>query len=122
MHNIIPTLYSKTMFEGYKAHTGRRAMNFSPHAGPSGQRYPGIWPSGDAGGGHAMFVGELNLGMSGHTYTSHDFTDRSGAGIHWSLLGPWCPGALSGIPQGDMCRLYLKFGRRRDRADRPHRS
>ena len=109
MHNIIPTLYSQIMFQGYTQHTGRRAMNFSPHAGPSGQRFPGIWPSGDAGGGQGMFIGELNLGMSGHTYTSHDFADRSGGGIHWSLLGPWCPGALSGMAQGDMCQRYLKL-------------
>jgi alpha-glucosidase (family GH31 glycosyl hydrolase) len=109
LHNIIPTLYSKIMFEAKRAQTGRRALNFSPHAGPSGQRYPGIWPSGDGGGGSGMFVGELNLGLSGHTYTSHDFTDRSGAGIHWSLLGPWCPGALSGMPEGAMCRFYLKL-------------
>ena len=109
MHNIIPTLYSKIMYEGYKEYTGQRAMNFTPHAGPSGQRYPGIWPSGDAGGGFEMFIGAMNQGLSGHNYVSHDFTDRSPAGIHWSLLGPWCPGALSSIPQGDMCQFYLKL-------------
>jgi len=126
MHNIIPTLYSKIIYEGYKKHTGKRYVNFSPMVGPSQQQYPGIWPSGDSGGGYEMFVGELNLGMSGHTYTSHDFTDYSPAGIHWSLLGPWMPGALSAAPYGDipgirisrkppdtlsanMCQLYLKL-------------
>jgi alpha-glucosidase (family GH31 glycosyl hydrolase) len=127
MHNIIPTLYSKIMYEGYKEHTGKRYVNFNPAVGPAQQQYPGIWPSGDSGGGYQMFVGEMNLGMSGHTYTSHDFTDRSPAGIHWSLLGPWMPGALSPAPQGDipgiqiqnkaptdasiasMCQLYLKL-------------
>ena len=84
-------------------------LNFTPHAGPSGQRFPGVWPSGDGGGGWNMFLGEMNLGMSGHTYTSHDFADRSSAGIHWSLLGPWCPGALSAIPQDEMCRRYAKL-------------
>lgn len=109
MHNIIPTLYSKVMYEAYKAHTGQRTLNFSPMVGPSQQRYPGIWPSGDAGGGYEHFKGELNLGLSGHTYTTHDFTDRSPAGIHWSLLGPFCPGALSSIPQGKLCQFYLKL-------------
>lgn len=109
MHNIIPTLYSKTMYEGYKGHTGKRTINFNPMVGPSQQRYPGIWPSGDAGGGYEHFKGEMNLGLSGHTYTTHDFTDRSPSGIHWSLLGPWCPGALSAIPQGSLCQFYLKL-------------
>jgi alpha-glucosidase (family GH31 glycosyl hydrolase) len=109
MHNVIPTLYSQMMYEAYRAHTGLRAMNFNPMVGPSQQRYPGIWPSGDAGGGHEHFKGEMNLGLSGHTYTTHDFTDRSPPGIHWSLLGPWCPGALSGLPEGDVCQYYLKL-------------
>ncbi|MCL5098625.1 MAG: DUF5110 domain-containing protein [Candidatus Omnitrophica bacterium] len=109
MHNIIPTLYSQAMFEAYKEHTGRRTLNYNPMVGPSQQRYPGIWPSGDAGGGYQHFKGEMNLGLSGHTYTSHDFGDRSPAGIHWSLLGPFCPGALSGIPQDAMCQFYLKL-------------
>jgi hypothetical protein len=75
-----------------------------------------------------MFIGEMNLGLSGHTYTSHDFTDQRPAGIHWSLLGPWMPGALTSAPQGDipgirlnrddvpedalrarMCQFYLKL-------------
>ena len=109
MHNVIPTLYSQVMYETHKAHTGRRTINFNPMVGPSQQRYPGIWPSGDAGGGYEHFKGEMNLGLSGHTYTTHDFTDRSPAGIHWSLLGPFCPGALSSIPQGPMCQFYLKL-------------
>lgn len=109
MHNIIPTLYSKIMSEAYRTQTGLRALNFNPMVGPSQQRYPGIWPSGDAGGGYDHFKGEINLGLSGHTYTTHDFTDRSPAGIHWSLLGPWCPGALSGVPEGSLCQFYLKL-------------
>ncbi len=127
MHNIIPTLYSKIMYQGFREHTGQRAMNFCPMVGPAQQQYPGIWPSGDSGGGYKMLVGEMNLGMSGHTYTSHDFTDRSPSGIHWSLLGPWMPGALTSAPQGnipgirlsydapperwrvDMCQFYLKL-------------
>jgi alpha-glucosidase len=109
MHNIIPTLYSKVMSEACREQTGLRTINFNPMVGPSQQRYPGVWPSGDAGGGYDHFKGELNLGLSGHTYTTHDFTDRSPSGIHWSLLGPWCPGALSAILQGDMCQFYLKL-------------
>jgi len=56
-----------------------------------------------------MFIGAMNQGLSGHNYVSHDFADRSPSGIHWSLLGPWCPGALSSIPQDDMCQFYLKL-------------
>ncbi len=109
MHNIIPTLYSRLMAEASRRFTGRRGLNFNPMVGPSQQRFPGIWPSGDGGGGHNMFVGELNLGLSGHSYTTHDFTDRSPAGIHWSLLGPWCPGALSEVPRSSLCQSYLKL-------------
>ena len=57
MHNVIPTLYSKIMAEAYRAHTGLRTINFNPMVGPSQQRYPGIWPSGDAGGGYEHFKG-----------------------------------------------------------------
>jgi alpha-glucosidase len=109
MHNVIPTLYSQIMEETFRTHTGLRTINFNPMVGPSQQRYPGIWPSGDAGGGSQHLTGEMNLGLSGHTYTTHDFTDRSPAGIHWSLLGPWCPGALSPIPEGNLCQAYLKL-------------
>lgn len=109
MHNIIPVLYSKIMYEAYREHTGRRAMNFSPHVGPSQQRYAGIWPSGDRHGGFETFKGEMNEGLSGHTYTTHDFTDQSPSGIHCSLLGPWCPGAWCPIPKGNMCQFYLKL-------------
>jgi len=88
MHNLYPLLYSKQMYEGFRAHTGRRPFCFTPAGWAGLQRYTGTW-TGDTGGEEGPLGACLNLSMSGHGMTTCDMEVTTREGIHFGFLMPW---------------------------------
>ncbi len=88
MHNLYPLMYSRQMYEGFRAHTGRRPCGFTASGWAGVQRYTGSW-AGDTGGGPATLSACLNLALSGHTLTTCDMDVTTKEGIHYGFLLPW---------------------------------
>ena len=88
MHNLYPLIYSKQMHLGYREHTGQRALGFTSGGFTGVQRYTGTW-TGDTGGGPLPLVAMLNLGLSGHSFTTCDMEVTTKEGIHFGFLQPW---------------------------------
>ena len=88
MHNLYPTLLNKQMHNGFKAHTGRRAMIYSSGGYAGIQRFSATW-AGDTGGGPKPLISMLNHGLSGHVNTSCDMDVFTPAGIHFGFLQSW---------------------------------
>jgi len=88
MHNLYPTLLNKQMSQGFKEHTGRRAMIYSSGGYTGIQKYSATW-AGDTGGGPGPLASMLNHGLSGHSNTSCDMDVFTPAGIHFGFLMPW---------------------------------
>lgn len=88
MHNLYPTLLNKQMHNGFKAHTGRRAMIYSSGGFAGIQQFSATW-AGDTGGGPKPLISMLNHGLSGHVNTSCDMDVFTPAGIHFGFLQSW---------------------------------
>jgi len=88
MHNLYPTLLNKQMHNGFKAHTGRRAMIYSSGGYAGIQQFSATW-AGDTGGGPKPLISMLNHGLSGHVNTSCDMDVFTPAGIHFGFLQSW---------------------------------
>ncbi|MEI8245701.1 MAG: TIM-barrel domain-containing protein [Lentisphaerota bacterium] len=85
MHNLYPLIYGKQMSLGYKEHTGKRAMIFTPSGYAGIQQYCASW-SGDTGGEAKPLVSLLNHGMSGHSNVCTDMSVKNEAGIHFGFF------------------------------------
>jgi len=88
MHNLYPVLLNKQMSQGFKEHTGRRAMIYSSGGYAGIQQYAATW-AGDTGGGPGPLVSILNHGLSGHVNASCDMDVFTPAGIHFGFFQPW---------------------------------
>ena len=88
MHNLNLTLLNKQMSEGFRDHTGRRAMIYSSGAYLGIQQYASTW-AGDTGGGPKPLTSILNHGLSGHSNASCDMDVQTAGGIHAGFLMPW---------------------------------
>ncbi len=88
MHNLYSLLYSKQMYEGFRAHTGKRPCCFTPSGWAGLQKYTGTW-TGDTGGGPKTLVACLNLALSGHSLVTCDMETTTKEGIHYGFLMPW---------------------------------
>jgi alpha-glucosidase (family GH31 glycosyl hydrolase) len=88
MHNLYPLLYSKQMYEGFLAHTGRRPFAFTVAGWAGLQRHAATW-TGDTGGEAGTLGGCLNLSLSGHGMVTVDMEVTTPEGIHFGFLLPW---------------------------------
>lgn len=88
MHNLFPLIYAKQMSLGYRKHTGKRAMIYTPSGYAGIQKYAATW-AGDTGGGPKPLVSMLNLGYVGHSNVSCDMDVDSYAGIHFGFMQAW---------------------------------
>ena len=87
MINLYPLLYSKQMHNGFKEHTGRRAMIFTVGGYSGIQRYSATW-AGDTGGGPGPMISLINHGFCGHSNVCTDMQTHSPAGIHFGFFQP----------------------------------
>ena len=88
VHNVYPVILAKQMFEGFKAHTGRRIMTNTACAYVGTQQYAATW-AGDTGGGPKTLVSIMNYAMCGHSNTSCDMATTDPYSIHYCFLSPW---------------------------------
>ena len=88
VHNVYPVILAKQMFEGFKAHTGRRIMTNTACAYVGTQQYAATW-AGDTGGGPKTLVSIMNYAMCGHSNTSCDMASTDPYSIHYCFLSPW---------------------------------
>ncbi len=88
VHNVYPVILAKQMFEGYKAHTGRRIMTNTSCAYVGTQQYAATW-AGDTGGGAKTLISIMNYAMCGHSNTSCDMATSDPYSIHYCFLSPW---------------------------------
>lgn len=88
MHNLYPTLLNKQMSQGFREHTGKRAMIYSSGGYTGIQKYSATW-AGDTGGGPKPLVSILNHGLSGHSNASCDMDAFTPEGIHFGFLMAW---------------------------------
>ncbi len=88
VHNAYPVILAKQMFEGFKAHTGRRIMTNTSCAYVGTQQYAATW-AGDTGGGPKTLISVMNYAMCGHSNTSCDMATTNPYSIHYCFLSPW---------------------------------
>ncbi len=88
VHNIYPLVLARQMYQGYREHTGRRAMVYSAGAYTGIQKYAATW-AGDTGGGQRTLVSCMNYAMCGHTNTSCDMSVHGAASVHYGFLQSW---------------------------------
>lgn len=88
VHNVYPAILAKQMFEGFKAHTGRRIMTNTSCAYVGTQQYAATW-AGDTGGGAKTLISIMNYAMCGHSNTSCDMATTDPYSIHYCFLSPW---------------------------------
>lgn len=84
--NIANTLYSKTVFDEMRRHTGKRAFVIfhSYGASISSQTYPCAWA-----GDFKLGNGALNASLSGHSMVTQDMRSETPSGIHFGFLMPF---------------------------------
>ncbi len=87
MHNLVPLIYMRQMYEGFAQHTGRRPLVFNPNGWAGLQHYGATW-TGDTGGGPRTVVANLNLAWSGHGFVTCDMGTESAAELHYGFLSP----------------------------------
>lgn len=80
------TLYTETLVEEYRRHTGERAFVIfnSYNATIASHRWPTAWA-----GDFAAAAGLLSAGLSGHGMASLDMRNDTPAGIHYGFLTPF---------------------------------
>jgi alpha-glucosidase (family GH31 glycosyl hydrolase) len=84
--NITNTLYTKTLFDGFRRMTGKRTivMLHAYNSSTSSQMYPTAWA-----GDFKLGNGALNASLSGHAMVSQDMDNESPEGIHFGFLTPF---------------------------------
>jgi len=87
MHNLYPILYSKQMYDGFKAHTNRRPAALTPAGWIGFQRFSTTW-TGDTGGELGTLGGILNTSIVGGNWSTVDMEVSSKEGIHYGYLLP----------------------------------
>ena len=88
MHNLYPLFYSRQMYEGFKEHTGRRPVVFTPSGWTGFQAWSGTW-TGDTGGRLVTLGAMLNTSIVGHSWATNDMEVTEKEGIHFGYLQPW---------------------------------
>ncbi len=88
VHNLYPLFYSRQMYEGFKAHTSRRPVVFTPCGWTGFQAWSGTW-TGDTGGRLATLGAMLNTSIVGHSWSTNDMEVTQKEGIHFGYLQPW---------------------------------
>lgn len=88
MHNLYPLLYSRQMYEGFKAYTGLRPVVFTPCGWTGFQAFSGTW-TGDTGGSLVTVGALINTSILGHSWSTVDMDVMSKEGIHFGYLAPW---------------------------------
>lgn len=87
MHNLYPILYSKQMYDGFKAHTNRRPAALTPAGWVGFQGFSTTW-TGDTGGELGTLGGILNTSIVGGNWSTVDMDVYSKEGIHYGYLLP----------------------------------
>jgi len=87
-HNLYPLLYSRQMYEGFEAYTGRRPVVFTPCGWTGFQAWTGTW-TGDTGGRLTTLTAMLNTSIVGHSWSTNDMEVTQKEGIHFGYLQPW---------------------------------
>lgn len=84
--NITNTLYTKTLFDGFRRVTGKRTivMLHAYNSSTSSQMFPTAWA-----GDFKLGNGALNAGLSGHAMVSQDMDSESPEGLHFGFLTPF---------------------------------
>lgn len=84
--NITNTLYTTTLFDGFRRLTGKRTivMLHAYNSSTSSQMYPTAWA-----GDFKLGNGALNASLSGHAMVSQDMDNESPEGIHFGFLTPF---------------------------------
>lgn len=84
--NITNTLYTKTLFDGFRRVTGKRTivMLHAYNSSTSSQMFPTAWA-----GDFKLGNGALNAGLSGHAMVSQDMDNESPEGLHFGFLTPF---------------------------------
>ena len=84
--NITNTLYTTTLFDGFRRLTGKRTivMLHAYNSSTSSQMYPTAWA-----GDFKLENGALNASLSGHAMVSQDMDNESPEGIHFGFLTPF---------------------------------
>jgi len=88
VHNLYPLLYSRQMYEGFKEHTNRRPVIFTPCGWIGFQACSGTW-TGDTGGSLSALAAMLNTSVVGHGLSTVDMVVSRKEGIHFGYLQPW---------------------------------
>ena len=88
IHNLYPLFYSRQMYEGFLAHTGRRPVIFTPAGWTGFQAWSGTW-TGDTGGRLETLGAMLNTSIVGHAWSTNDMEVMEKEGIHFGYLQPW---------------------------------
>ncbi|MCQ2770237.1 MAG: DUF5110 domain-containing protein [Clostridia bacterium] len=88
MHNLMQTLCVKEMYQGARAHTGKRPMHHFCGGFTSTGAYSAA-TTGDNGGGHRSMTWMLNLGLSAYSNISCDMDIHKKETIHYGFFMPW---------------------------------
>ncbi|HRP33966.1 MAG TPA: glycoside hydrolase family 31 protein, partial [Agriterribacter sp.] len=88
MHNLYPLMYSRQMYEGFKAFTSLRPVIFTDAGWTGFQEFSGTW-TGDTGGTLATVGALCNTSIVGHSWSTVDMDVMSKEGIHFGYLAPW---------------------------------
>lgn len=88
MHNLYNLMYSRQMYEGFKAKTNLRPVVFTSSGWTGFQAFAGTW-TGDTGGGLPTLGGLVNTAIVGGSWATIDMDNFSREGIHFGYLLPW---------------------------------
>lgn len=88
IRNLYPVIYARQMQEGFRDHTGRRAMIYTAGMYAGIQQYAATW-AGDTGCNVGVLLSLMNFAMCGHSNTSFDMTCDAVEKIHFGFLAPW---------------------------------
>ena len=86
-HNFYNLMYSRQMWEGFRNHTGKRPLIFTPVGWTGFQKWATTW-TGDTGGGISTLCAMLNCAMLGHTLSTNDMSANTREGVHFGYLLP----------------------------------
>ena len=86
-HNFYNLMYSRQMWEGFRNHTGKRPLVFTPVGWTGFQKWATTW-TGDTGGGITTLCAMLNCAMIGHTLSTNDMSANTREGVHFGYLLP----------------------------------
>lgn len=109
MHNLIPPLYQRQVYDGWKEYLNERPMFYFCTGYAGVQHWAPTW-AGDEGGRERALVSALNHSMTAHSNVTSDMDVFSREGIHfgffqgwaqvnswWTIQYPWMLGELQDV-------------------------